>query len=102
MMPKLPAHELYAVTDDYLGALAARDPSRLAWAARVVFSENNVQLLVGDGLWNTITAVRPGYDLKAADPATGEVSWFGVIEESGQAGNDGAAAAAGWRADCRS
>ena len=49
-----------------------------------MFTENNVQLRVGDGLWNTVSAVRPGYDLKCADLATGQVSWFGVIEEAGQ------------------
>jgi hypothetical protein len=74
---------LYDHADAYLAALAARDPSRLAWADEVAFSENNVRLMVGDGLWNTVSAVRPGYDLKAADPATGQVAWLGVVEEHG-------------------
>ncbi|HWK40987.1 MAG TPA: hypothetical protein VNR60_03570 [Croceibacterium sp.] len=74
---------LYAHADAYLAALAAKDASRLPWADHVVFTENNVQLAVGDGAWNTISAVRPGYDLKAADPETGQVSWFGVVEEHG-------------------
>jgi len=76
---------LYAAADQYLGALAAKDPSRLAWAEHVVFTENNVQIAIGDGLWNTITTVRGGYDLKSADTQTGQVSWFGIIEESGEA-----------------
>src|SRR5690606_19440102 len=67
----------------YLDALEARDPSRLAWADGARFSENNVALAIGDGLWNTISARRRTYDLKAADPATGQVSWFGVVEEHG-------------------
>jgi hypothetical protein len=74
---------LYALADSYLAALAARDPSRLPWADEVGFSENNVPLTIGDGLWNTVSAVRGGYDLKAADPATGQVAWFGVVEEHG-------------------
>jgi hypothetical protein len=74
---------LYALADSYLEALAARDPSRLPWAAEVGFSENNVRLTIGDGLWNTISAVRGGYDLKAADPVTGQVAWFGIVEEHG-------------------
>jgi hypothetical protein len=74
---------LYDQADAYLGALEARDPSRLAWAEHVVFTENNVQLMVGDGLWNTISRVRPSYDLKIADPVTGQVAWFGIVEEHG-------------------
>ncbi len=75
--------QLYAAVDGYLAALSARDPSRLRWAEEVRFSENNVHLVIGDGLWNTISAVRPGYDLKIADPVTGQVAWFGVVEEHG-------------------
>jgi hypothetical protein len=75
--------QLYALADAYLGALAARDPSRLPWADHVVFTENNVQLTVGDGLWNTVSAVRPTYDLKCADLQSGQVSWFGIVEEHG-------------------
>jgi hypothetical protein len=74
---------LYAQVDAYLAALAARDTSRLRFAENVVFTENNVRLEPGDGLWNTISGVRGGYDLKAADPATGQVAWFGIVEEHG-------------------
>lgn len=80
---RLSREALYAHADAYLAALAAKDPSRLPWADRVIFTENNVQLMVGDGAWNTVNAVRPGYDLKAADTETGQVCWFGVIEEHG-------------------
>lgn len=75
--------DLYARADAYLAALAAKDCSRLTFTPDVVFTENNVQLRIGDGLWNTISAVRPGYDLKCADLTAGQVSWFGVIEERG-------------------
>jgi hypothetical protein len=75
--------DLYARADAFLAALAAKDCSRLTFTRDVVFTENNVQLRIGDGLWNTISAVRPSYDLKCADLATGQVSWFGVIEERG-------------------
>jgi hypothetical protein len=75
--------DLCGHADAYLGALSARDPSRLAWADEVAFSENNVRLMVGDGLWNTVSGVRASYDLKVADPATGQVAWFGIVEEHG-------------------
>ncbi len=80
---RLTREALYAHADAYLAALAARDPSRLPWADEVAFSENNVRLMVGDGLWNTVSGVRDSYDLKAADPVTGQVAWFGVVEEHG-------------------
>jgi hypothetical protein len=74
---------LYGHADAYLAALAARDVSRLPWADHVVFTENNVQLAIGDGAWNTVTAVRDSYDLKCADPDKGQVAWFGIVEERG-------------------
>jgi len=75
--------DLYQIAEDYLLALEARDSSRLGWAPHVAFSENNVRLRIGDGLWNTISARRRGYDLKFADLEQGEVGWFGIVEEHG-------------------
>lgn len=75
--------QLYAWADEYLDALVARDASRVPWADQVTYTENNVQIRVGDGLWNTVTARRAAYDLKCCDPQSGQVSWFGVIEERG-------------------
>jgi hypothetical protein len=75
--------ELYALAEAYLDALEARDPARLPWADGATFTENNVRLEAGDGLWNTISARRRAYDLKAADPVTGQVAWFGIVEEHG-------------------
>jgi hypothetical protein len=73
---------LYGFLDQYLAALLAKDPARLPWAAQVKFTENNVALHVGDGLWGTISA-RGADDLKAADPETGQAAYFGVVDERG-------------------
>lgn len=75
--------ELYGVADRYLAALGAGDPAPLNWAEVVHYTENNVELMVGDGLWATVSSVRNTYDLKCADLQRGEVSWFGVVEEHG-------------------
>lgn len=75
--------DLYALAATYLGALGSRDSSRLRWADGCKFTENNVRLDPGDGLWNTVSAVRDSYDLKVADPAGGQVAWFGIVEEHG-------------------
>lgn len=75
--------ELYVLAEAYLDALEAKDPARLPWADDAKFTENNVRLEPGDGLWQTISARRRTYDLKAADPESGQVAWFGLVEEHG-------------------
>jgi hypothetical protein len=73
---------LYEHIELYLGALVDRDAARVPWAADAIVTENNVRLAPGDGTWNTVDG-RRSYDLKMADPATGQAAWFGVIEEHG-------------------
>ena len=75
--------EFYARAEAYLDALVAKDVSRLNLAENAIFTENNVQIRLGDGLWNTISGRRDNYDLKCADIQAGQVSWFGIIEEYG-------------------
>jgi hypothetical protein len=72
---------LYAVLDTYLAALAARDPAGVRWAPRVRNTENNVALMLGDGLWGTITALGR-YALRFADTGTGQVGYFGTVDET--------------------
>jgi hypothetical protein len=72
--------DLYGVLDRFMAALLARDPSHVAWAPVVRNSENNVALMIGDGIWNTITG-RGDYDLRFADPDTGQVGLFTTVIE---------------------
>jgi hypothetical protein len=76
---------LYGFVDRYLHALIDKSPSELPWAKMVRFTENNVSLQVGDGLWGTISGLGPE-DLRAADPEHGEVAYFGVVYENGSPG----------------
>jgi hypothetical protein len=73
---------LYGHMDRYLEALKNKDPQRLPWASAAKTSENNVMLMIGDGLWGTITGIGD-YQLKFADPDNGEVGYFGAVEETG-------------------
>ncbi len=73
---------LYGFVDRYLDALVAKDPSRLPWAKMVKYTENNVSLQVGDGLWGTVSGKGPE-NFRAADPQTGQVAHYGVIDERG-------------------
>lgn len=72
---------LYGVLDQYLDALVHKDPRRVAWTPNVMFTENNVMLKIGDGLWGTITGLGD-YRLKFADIERGQVGFFGVVEET--------------------
>lgn len=74
--------ELYAALDMFLEGLRSRDPLWVNWAPGLFYSENNVKLEPGDGLWNTLTA-QHAYDLRFADEETGQVALFTAIEESG-------------------
>lgn len=76
---------LYAIADSYFEAMVKKDVSRAPLARGVKFSENGVLLSPGDGLWNTLSAVR-GYDLKIADPENGQVAVIEVVEEHGVPG----------------
>jgi hypothetical protein len=73
--------ELYAALDAFLAALDARDPVRARWSADLLYTENNVALAPGDGVWNTLTARGP-YDLRFADPEQGQVALFTCVEET--------------------
>jgi hypothetical protein len=73
---------LYGVLDQYLTALSRKDPALVPWGLVVRNSENNVPLPVGDGLWGTITQLG-SYQLKMADPDSGQVGYFGNVDETG-------------------
>ncbi len=80
-IPTTTRAELYRALDSYLAALKARDPGKVKWAPRVRNTENNVAMMVGDGLWGTITALG-SYDLRFADTLTGQVGFFGTVTET--------------------
>lgn len=73
---------LVALANRYMSALAAHAPARLPWAKAVRYTEDSVPLQVGDGEWGSVTA-RASHALIVADPRTGNVAWFGVVEEHG-------------------
>jgi len=73
---------LVDLADRYMSALAAHAPSRLPWADAVRYTENGVPLPVGEGEWGSVTA-SSSQALVAADPMTGNVAWFGIVEEHG-------------------
>lgn len=63
-------------------ALGAPDPSHLPVTPTVKFTENDVALKLGDGLWGTANA-RGTYKEYFDDPEEGQVAFFGSLKENG-------------------
>jgi hypothetical protein len=78
---------LEGIARKYFDALVQRNPSAAPLADHVTFSENNVALLLGDGLWGTITGRGPpSTELYFADSQAGQVGFFGIVDEHGVPG----------------
>jgi len=73
---------LNQVVDQYLSALVVHDPSRLALAKKVRFTEDGVELQLGDALWATAGALGT-YKLVFAEPEAGAVGAYAVVQENG-------------------
>ena len=58
------------MADKFLAAVVAHDPSKLPHSANVKYTENNVQLQLGDGLWATATGIG-AYKIYMDDPEAG-------------------------------
>lgn len=81
MPPSCDRQCLYGFLDQYLDALKAKDPSRLPLAENFRYSENNVEMQIGDGVWGTVTGLG-NYNLRMADPINGQVGFYGVVDET--------------------
>lgn len=73
---------LIAAVRGHMTALGTRNYAALPLAADVMFTENNVVLPVGQGLWRTATDVDTD-GLAVADETTGHAAWFGSVRENG-------------------
>src|SRR5678810_434421 len=74
---------LIGISEQYLDALAAKDPKKAPLAgSNIKNTENGQRLLIGDGLWNSITA-RGTYKLHVADPTSGQIVTFTTMRENG-------------------
>jgi hypothetical protein len=74
---------LKSVLDQYLAALATRDPSRLAVTADLRITENGEALRPGEGLWRTATGVTD-YRIDALDPVAGQIGFIGEVQEGSE------------------
>jgi hypothetical protein len=74
---------LEGVMNQYLSALAARDPKRLPLSADVRYTENDQPMDLGDGFWKTVESVG-NYKHIFADPEAGQVVFMGTMHEAGK------------------
>lgn len=75
---------LLKLSDDYVAALAAHDPSSVPLAEDVVLVENLKALSPGDGLWTDTTGGATEFVLRVPDPDLQTVGWLGMIERQGE------------------
>jgi len=75
---------IVGITDDYLAALAARDPSNAPLADNVAFVENAERLKPGEGLWKTATGGPTGFSIHVPDTDLQQAGWMGVVEQGGK------------------
>jgi hypothetical protein len=66
----------------YLNAMVAHDPSSLPVADNAKFTEDTVQMKLGEGAWKTVTKLRP-YRVDVIDVQQGVAAVHAVMEENG-------------------
>jgi hypothetical protein len=66
----------------YLTALVKHDAASLPATRNIKYTENGVRLTLGDGLWQTASAM-PTYRVDVIDESTGQVGLLGRISENG-------------------
>jgi hypothetical protein len=74
---------LVGFVDRYLAALLKHDPGQDLFSASAHFTENAQPLKLGDALWRTASAGPSGYKLVIADPETGNVGFYILMQENG-------------------
>src|SRR5262245_42239015 len=73
---------LEALVNQYVDALVAHDPGRLPLAPNARYTENGIELKLGDGMWGPAVKFLD-YKFYFADPQGGQVGFFGTLEEHG-------------------
>jgi hypothetical protein len=76
------------IASAYLRDVVKQDSSKLPWADQVRYTENNVAMMIGDGFWGAGPGTT-GDSLLLTDPSTGNIVWYGLTTEHGQAAYHG-------------
>jgi len=71
---------LYQFVDKYFDAMLSRCWCNLAVAPEMKYTENELAVKLGEGMWKTFSG-RGTYRVYLADPANGEAGYYGDITE---------------------
>jgi hypothetical protein len=71
---------LIGIANDYLAAIAARDPSKAPLAANVAFVENITRMKPGEGLWAAAAGPATAFRIYVPDPDRGSIGFMTVID----------------------
>lgn len=82
MAAQMGREEMERMIDRYMEAVVADDPSRLPWAEKVQYIENNQPIAIGEGVWATIDGIGT-YKHYYFDPERGRVGFIGTARENG-------------------
>jgi hypothetical protein len=74
---------LEGLVNTYLDALVAHTPARVQVTEDLRFTENDVELKLGEGLWKTASGLGT-YRLYFSDPQQSQVGFYGTIRENGR------------------
>ncbi len=75
---------MQGLVDQYLAALVKHDPSGLPLSRGVRFTENTIELKLGEGLWIGASEAPTTFRIYAVDPGSSQVGFYGVMKERGQ------------------
>jgi hypothetical protein len=73
---------LYSFVDKFFDAMLTRWPGNVPLAPDAKYTENEVAVQLGEGIWKTYSG-RGTYRVYLADPTSGEVGYYGDITEFG-------------------
>ena len=73
---------LRSLTDRYLDAMLAHNPSKAPFASKVRYTENTLEVQPGLGIWKTAAKLRP-HRQYYQDPVSASALFRGVVEETG-------------------
>lgn len=74
---------LTGILEQYLGALARHKPTTAPIASNVKFTENTVQIPLGEGLWLGVTEAPTTFRVSAIDTTAGQIGFYGLLKAWG-------------------